>query len=227
MADPQIPGGIRVQHILPGKSAMPEDRYITTWAFRKIGSGAPTNADLENAGLLVSNFFSVVNSPAVANVASFLAAAVNRPLVETRSYTLQEPPPREPLTVVRPLGPNNSSNSMPSEVAMCASFYSGRNLPRQRGRVYIGPLTQASADTTQGGTGRVLPTPALVFALVEAMRKLQTNAIDGGLNWCVLSQADQALKSVTAGWVDNAFDTQRRRGEDATSREAWSAAVTP
>jgi len=36
---------------------------------------------------------------------------------------------------------------------------------------------------------------------------------------------DAELRIVTAGWVDNAFDTQRRRGEDASSRLSWNAVV--
>jgi hypothetical protein len=224
MADPVIPGGIRLQYILPGKSNLPEDRYITTWAFRKISGDAPTNSDLDLCSLLVSNFFALVASPAIATINSFLAAAVNRPLVETRAYTLQQPVPRQPRIVSRTLGPNNSSESLPSEVALCASFFAGRNLPRQRGRVYIGPLTKAAADVPNSATGIVRPTPGLTNAIMESSKKLQSEAINGGLNWCVLSQADGALKSITGGWVDNAFDTQRRRGEDASSRLTWSAA---
>jgi hypothetical protein len=29
-------------------------------------------------------------------------------------------------------------------------------------------------------------------------------------------------KVITAGWIDDAFDTQRRRGRDASSRTLWS-----
>jgi hypothetical protein len=43
-----------------------------------------------------------------------------------------------------------------------------------------------------------------------------------GPRWCVLSQVDAQLKIVTAGWVDNAFDTVRKRGERADVRYSWA-----
>jgi hypothetical protein len=36
---------------------------------------------------------------------------------------------------------------------------------------------------------------------------------------------DNGYYPVTAGWVDNAFDTQRRRGKDPTARTLFDAAI--
>jgi hypothetical protein len=225
MADPVIPGGIRVQFFFPGKSNLPEDRFVTTWAFRTEDNLPPSIAQLQQASNLVAEFFSTVNAPGVASILSYMAAAVDRTKAEARAYKLGDTVPREPTTTIYNLGANNSSQSLPSEVALVASFYSTRNLPRRRGRVYIGPFGTSVLATPASGTGIVRPDLPIRNALLGAMSGLRADATAAGLRWCVLSQADAALYDITDGWVDDAFDTQRRRGEDALSRLVWSSSV--
>jgi len=43
-------------------------------------------------------------------------------------------------------------------------------------------------------------------------------AADANNDWIVYSTVDQAGHEVIGGWVDNAWDIQRRRGELSTSR---------
>jgi hypothetical protein len=40
-------------------------------------------------------------------------------------------------------------------------------------------------------------------------------------SWSVWSRKNANTKLVTGGFVDNAFDTQRRRGEKASGRQTW------
>jgi len=222
MADPIISGGIRVQFILPGRSGLPEDKYITTWAFRTEANTAPSPADLLSAADRVAEFFQGMTAPATTTIANLLGTPVDLPNCSARVYKLGDTPPRQPTIVNYNLGPVPQANSLPSEVAVCASFFAGVNLPRRRGRVYIGPLT-VSTGSSETGTGIVRPTVAIQRALTTSMKRLQANAVTSGLRWCVLSQVDAALKDITAGWADNAYDTQRRRGEDASARETWSS----
>ncbi len=222
MADPVIPGGIRTQFILQGASGLPEDRFVTTWAFRQEGNLAPSLGDLQSANDLVAQFFTGISAPSVSTIAAFLGPQVEKSVSEARSYKLGDAVPREPFITNYDLGPNANASGLPSEVAVCASFFAGRNLPRQRGRTYIGPFI-ASVATMVNGAGAVRPAGNLLEAMSGSMKRLQAAAIADGLRWCVLSQADGVLKDITEGWVDNAFDTQRRRGEKPLGRSTWSS----
>jgi hypothetical protein len=225
MADPVIPGGIRVQWVMPGKSGLPEDRYVTTWAFRT-ADGLPPNAGLlDSAADAVEGFYTGVTAPQTAAITTFLSRYIDGSKVEARVYRLGDLPPREVTVVPKPLTLSSSSQG-PSEVSLCASFYSQRNLPRRRGRVYVGPLAMTSTVVDQGdGTQPTRPALSLRNALLGSMQRLRTNSEFLGIPWSVLSQVDAEMKVVTAGWVDNAFDTQRRRGEEPTSRLTWTGVV--
>lgn len=94
-----------------------------------------------------------------------------------------------------------------------------RPAARRRGRIYVGPLG-ASAGTD--GAQSVRPSATFMADLGKAFAKfcnevlLQTSG-----NVCVWSKADGAWYAVVGGFVDNAWDTQRRRGLSASARTAW------
>jgi hypothetical protein len=221
MADPIIPGGLRVQFILRGRTGLPEDRYITTWAFQTIDGLPPTVGQNVAAKDLVSEFYTGVTAPQVAALRSYLGSAVDQPNTEARVYRLGDSVPRQPTIYPINLGAITTTG-IPSEVAAVASFYATRNLPRRRGRIYFGPLGGTTQLAT--ATGNIILQPALINALVESSRRLRAAAPAQGLNWSVLSQVDGVMRPVTAGWVDNAWDTQRRRGETASARTVWAQA---
>jgi hypothetical protein len=223
MADPIIPGGLRVQFVLRGRTGLPEDKYVTTWAFQTIDGLPPTVGQNVAAKDLVAEFFTGVTAPQTQSVRSLLGGQVDQPLTEARVYRLGDSIPRQPTIYPINLG-TITATSLPSEVAVVASFFSTRNLPRRRGRVYIGPLASTAMATATNGVN----TPALVIrtALLESMRRLRSAAPAQGLNWSVLSQVDAVMRPITAGWVDDAWDTQRRRGEGATGRLTWAQVGT-
>lgn len=112
-----------------------------------------------------------------------------------------------------------AGSTLPSEVALVLSFQGSRaaGFPqaRRRGRIYIGPLF-----TTVNSTGR--PRQADIDALCLAASDLEDDirAIPGHV-WSIWSTVDQDMVEVQNGWVDNAFDTQRRRGIEVTARTVW------
>lgn len=220
MADPIVENGIRALCIFQGISGLPGDRFVTSWAFVK--SALTTYTD---AAALVSTrldeFWTDPAAPSTIPVAGFLSGvAINEAAgMEIRTYSLEQVPPREP-TITNIALPAMSSTILPNEVAMCLSFFADRNLPRSRGRVYVGPLAASTgtADTAKGDL-----TPATNFReslMRSALRLAQTSNPD----WCVLSQADAALKPVTGGWVDDSYDTQRRRGVAPSTRLPFAVA---
>lgn len=127
---------------------------------------------------------------------------------------------------------------LPPEVALCLSYRNttaGAVPPaRRRGRIYLGPIEQSFMDQ-QSGVG--IPNADLINRLVEAGNALRTNDVPGP--WMIYSRPyagrgevvrpgqttlpaiparPGAAYPVTQVWVDNAWDTQRRRGKAATAR---------
>jgi hypothetical protein len=84
--------------------------------------------------------------------------------------------------------------------------------------VYIGPLgvTVNAANATDVAAR---PTTASKNTILQGIRKLNT-AVNGAINltWVVYSRKLNAFAAVHDMWVDDAFDTQRRRGEAPTTR---------
>lgn len=98
------------------------------------------------------------------------------------------------------------------EVALCLSFRGGVNTARQRGRIYLGPLGYNDTDSAR-------PEVSLITnALNLATAFSNLGGVD--IDWCVHSPTTRAgsldlgpsTHPVKLAWVDDAWDTQRRRG---------------
>ena len=119
------------------------------------------------------------------------------------------------------------SAPLPREVSVCSSFHGDltfveeegsegdRPASRLRGRRFVGPLNTSASDVD---STPLRPASDLVDLLVLA----EQNIADGGAA-VVWSRAGQSQSVVIGGFIDNEFDTQRRRGETPTSRTTWVA----
>jgi hypothetical protein len=118
-------------------------------------------------------------------------------------------------------------NPLPSEVAICLSYhgsygsdfeFSPGQRPRQRdrGRIFVGPLIRTVVDM-DGTTHRPKPSGSVQTSLQQAAARLQA-ALVPDITWVVWSRKNASVKAVTEVSVDDAFDTQRRRGERAIAR---------
>jgi hypothetical protein len=129
---------------------------------------------------------------------------------EVKVYDEGDAMPREPRAVHTLAQRTPGSGATAREVALCLSFFADRNLPRYRGRIYMGPMTSGIGErpsSQQTGYGT---------ALANGLAGI------GGLDiqWCVKSRADGEYRQVTDFWIDDEWDTQRRRGLKATTRVA-------
>lgn len=124
--------------------------------------------------------------------------------LQVSAYDAQGTPPVFPQgEAIRNQG-EFASNNQPRELACCLSFYGTRNLPRQRGRLYI-PALMIGTDTI------LRPTPAQqqkVGDLAPIFEGLGGVDVD----WCVYSRTENAPHSVTNWFVDNEWDIIRSRG---------------
>lgn len=111
----------------------------------------------------------------------------------------------------------------PSEVALCMTF-GGTSTPplpvaQRRGRIYIGPLGDNGDTLDPNGNNR--PTGTIRNTIAEAGTRLADSG-GAGLDWMVYSRVARSLTLVRGGWIDDAWDTQRRRGMDPTARTTWT-----
>lgn len=110
---------------------------------------------------------------------------------------------------------------LPSEVCIASSFegvrVAGVNQASKRGRLFLGPLNVNANDN-----GRV--DAAARTAIANGFKAFKDSTDDAGFSgwiWTVYSRKLDIMTPVVMGHVDNAFDTQRRRGVSSTARTVW------
>jgi len=126
--------------------------------------------------------------------------------IEVRAYDMDDAMPR-PEKAYKKIAGTGSAPQGPGQVALCLSYYADRNLPSQRGRIYIGPWeTPALMPTT--------PQLTSLQTLANALAGL------GGANvdWSLFSPKKQTHTRLTNWWVDDSWDILRSRKLDAVGR---------
>jgi len=194
-------------------SALPEDDMINVWHFNTDVAGPSTSTDHADVFNRLQTFYQALDT-----YQSRLLGA--QPTLTI--YDLHDPEPRVPVYEANMTGMAypSTGNPLPSECAICLSFHgvqvSGSPAARRRGRVYLGPWNDAALD----------PTGKIAGALLTAIDGAATALLASGTTeWAIYSRTDLPVVTdldegvtVVGGWIDNAWDTQRRRGEAPTSR---------
>lgn len=199
---------VRFDCIVWQDSGLPEDYTMNTWHIDTTGAALAGAVAFQSD---VTQFYLAIDS--------YLASTCEG-TIAFRAYDMSEPTPRVPI-LIDGMAATPGTGTLPQEVALCSSFQGDRvsGIPqsRRRGRVYIGPLAVAALNDAAGR-----PASAFVTALADATEALLLASIaDGAYDWVVYSPTDDALVPIDNGWVDNAFDTQRRRGVAASGRTSW------
>lgn len=224
MAELITPGVFRAQAVFQGGSGFARDRYVNTFHFiDKEFSTGTVGGDFgsygDELGERVREFY-LEPVETGARVGGYLSPYVLRDF-EVRVYDLGNTEDPRPVWVTEHTLPAPSgSDSLPFETAISASYYSFRNVKRQRGRIYIGPLGGLVMENI-GGVPMVKP--LVCETISQAMKRLSGEGVMDRADWCVFSPTDNEAKPITGGWVDNEFDTIRARQPRATSRSTWSA----
>lgn len=200
---------IRVMHILNIDSAIPEDRPVNVWHFQTAVDEEPY-ADLANT---LQAFYNTLAGGMPGYVAT------NGHMI--KMYDLADTKPRAPVyeTTYNFTGSPPTGEGMASEICICVSFQgvrvSGQDQKRRRGRVYIGPFNESQNDDGRPASGFVTGVRDAAEDILEASN-LATD-----WKWVVHSIVNNNNVVVDNGWVDNAWDIQRRRGVEATSRSVF------
>jgi hypothetical protein len=224
MADPVLPDIFKCQAILRGASGLPEDVFINNWYFRNDGTLA-TGPEIHTAIKKVLDSFYITPAANGSSVSGFFPLGVVSPMLY-RIYDLGQPPPRTRNQLESAPLAASRTTPLPYEVSLCLSFYAGQNVPRRRGRIYVGPF---GTKALVGSTGNLpLPDATLTAALVD--RASAVGRTTENVTWVMVTRGGTVApfepanaRVITAGWVDSAWDTQRRRGLAATGRTTFSA----
>jgi hypothetical protein len=197
------------------KTNVPEDRVVNTWAFETTPTAdqVATRAAIATA---LTNFYNGVDT--------YLSSQITA-LGKIKFYDLGDPMPRAPKSEHDLTLTTGSGDALPEECAIVLSFsgppVSGTPQRRRRGRIYLGPLSYtASAQLSQ----RVRVAQLCLSTIRDAAAGLLAASV-ASLDWSWIvwapshaSQTSSSAVPVDRGWVDDAFDTQRRRGPDPTMR---------
>lgn len=233
---------VKAQVEFQDTSNLPEDRYINTFYFQKLT--AFLTADYSTIGQALTEFY-VANTTTGWAVQKYLAGhIVTSPAPWVKYYEV--PAGGSPVGESQLIGfaPNSEGRqNLPAEVALCLTYHASlvgvpeevridppgpagddRPRARRRGRLYVGPLNNFCISTLSGAKAR--PDNVARDTMAEAARRLVNRAAlaTAGIDWVVYSKREGIARKVVGGWVDDAFDTQRRRGTDASTRRTWAAA---
>jgi len=227
---------IRAQVTVHLDGGLPETDVVNTFVFDADENNYATpEAVIPDLMTRLEAFYAVVDGFYPQQVA---------PTADVRLYNLRDAKPRAPIgTDTIALTLTDALDSLPTEVALCLSYEgergSGIDMSHRRGRIYIGPLSAAFSVSTTSGP-RVAD--ANCQALADAGQDLR--GVGTGLRWAIYSPTlhegrpataggtnrppkpaiephsiDDSVNDVVKTWVDDAFDTQRRRGRKALSKK--------
>lgn len=137
-----------------------------------------------------------------------IAAATGE--VKVTAYDAQGTKPVYPAaTAVRNTGVAEATTK-PRELAVCLSYYAERNVPRQRGRLYM------PAHFLGIATSNLRPVTAI--PRMQDFVTLCTGLGGVDVDWAVYSKRAARAFSITDYWWDDEWDVVRSRGLRGSSR---------
>lgn len=225
------------------QSGLPEDVAINDFYFVKENPD-DTEADIDSLVARLDSFYNDIPAGGTKSLSDYVGIQVSR-VAEACSFLVYRSPTIIPVTLpwgspvgVRSwtLGAGDSASGYPAEVAAALSYHADlTNVPetqtnpdpppaiirpasRKRGRLYFGPLIPG-AGSNEGPNQDASMTTAVRTHFARSMEDLL--AANDELDWCVFSPTGLTVSAVVGGYVDDAFDTQRRRGTAADVRTSW------
>lgn len=216
---------IRVQASHRSVSGLPADANVNVWHFSAPASDREDAADEIISEL--SNFYNNIEEIFCANTASGL--------IDYKFYDLVDPEPRVPFRTVNASAfTPTTGDGIPTECAICLSFSgaatSGLPQRRRSGRVYLGMLSTGVTTTVTGFVQVASPARATIQTAASTLMNDMNPLV---ASWAVFSPTEAGAKPwdltalvgattvVEEGYIDNALDTQRRRGTLPSDRTTF------
>jgi hypothetical protein len=190
-------GNYRVLYTYNATGDIPKNAMSNTLYYQWSGSGTP-DAD-ERLALL--------GAVEAAYLSSFTHLDYRAWATDIRMYDMSDVEPRPLLSQLTNAATAGAPNG-DREAALCLSYYSGRNLPSTRGRVYLGPFT--STELTKFPAAAVLDQ---VISIGTHLHDVRTN-----WEWMIHSVKHNTYLPIDHWWCDNSWDHISSRGVAATAR---------
>lgn len=237
---------VTVMHLvarLTHRSGLPQDVCEMTCNVRF--PDEPSLLDRAEAVDAFIDFFNVESAGATNDTATYISDAITRDAdacmvlgYETTDLSGATPFGSPTASANFTLAVATAAVEMPEEIAAVISYNADlTNVPvsqtnpspppatirpqaRRRGRMFVGPLS-AAAGAEVANIFR--PIAGFMLDLAENFGQLArdiASSTTGEL--AVWSRSDADLYPVVGGYVDNAWDVQRRRGPDASSRQLFT-----
>lgn len=206
-----MPSDIGVSITLPYVTNLPRDVAVNTFAVVAADATPGSLTDIYSA---FDEFYQDIGS-----IFGRLVSRTAEPIF--KAYDLEAPEPRVPLleSEMTLLPAPGEAAQLPPETAVCLSFKgtyaSGASNARRRGRVFLGPL---EAGMLSNVTSTPVVTQSKVDSILTAAFVLSLNLTNDGHYLGIYSRADSFVYRAVEAWIDDATDTQRRRGLDPGQR---------
>jgi hypothetical protein len=248
-----------VQATVLGPSLLPKDSFENVWHF--VGDAATPMNDYASAASQVALFYCQTLTPNTAPLSDYLSKLTNRSVnvkvyneadgtrgtgsKRLGTYIAGNPRPIR-YEATTPMPNPGGTTALPEEVSVTLSYYAGSNTPRNRGRLYIGPLAGgameqdadprpsaafltvltncASAIQAQGtGPGTPVPPTGTTVQVGSAQAAATTTwwAVKSKMGGLVRAPGVVSYEAVTAGFVTNEWSVQHRRRIAASARVLW------
>jgi len=190
-------GVFQFQVRLQGTTGLPKDVYENVLFYDvNLPDTVQGTCDSLKAKYIAANFLGGVNA------------------VEVRAYELTG---GQPVAASGPSAKSAVAVTWPHEVAICLSYATvddvSQSTKRRRGRIYMGPLGGSMPPSDQ-----LRPTATYRNTILDFGTGLASVGTAGNTTWKLFSRADQVAVKIESMWVDDSWDTQRRRGLSPTTR---------
>lgn len=213
MADPITTDHFRAMAVWRYKTGEPGDVMVNSFVARNDSSDPTGNPHVAFAAAIENFYFDMQSNGSA--ISTFMRLSQFEAL-EILTYDLGVAPPRPRTTTVIDLTGRSSATAeaLPQECAVCATWLTDTPGRRGRGRTYLGGFS-ASALDLDTSTNRVIVAEALrnTIALAADIYLHSNNA-----NVTPVILGIGGTKVITHGYVDDAWDTQRRRGTEPVAR---------
>jgi hypothetical protein len=227
---------------MPYKTGIAKDVAENVWSF--ITPASPVNlGEVQTASDALDQFYTYswaagkltdYLSQALSNAAAAVTHTCYLPSIDstTGKYHLGAPIAEHTYTLPAQTTPTISG---PGQVALAVSYHSttsgipehgpGKTRPkaRRRGRMFIGPFGVNVLTDSGSPSHSPVPNQQLVTILQQAASGLLSNLATYGIQWAVNSIVDKVFRQTTGGWIDNAWDIQRRRQEAPTVKTTFGS----
>jgi hypothetical protein len=207
----------RVQHCFQDRSNLAEDRYCNVFHIASASAVIDGTTGPVIAGK-IKDFYGFTGASEIAHYMADFALGVGRTI---KIYDLADSLPRVPRyeeMSTAEIRPASTAKALPGEVSYCLSFEGiaapGTVRARRRGRIYLGPWNDRTLlDATGAVHSKPFDMVGLCLTKAVALRSALSTE---GFDWCVYSPTDSAMVPIRRFWNDDAWDTQRRRGNRPT-----------